>query len=66
MGATTKKVITAIYVVWVSMIMVVQYTHPWTGSYPESLLEMPFPLVYVIGGLCALGMAFDSDKPKTA
>ena len=64
--ATIKKIITGIYVVWVSMIMVVQYTHPWTGSVPQSLFEMPQPLVYVIATLCALGLAFDSDKPKKA
>ena len=57
-----KKAITAIYAVWVACIMIVQYTHPWTGAAPESLLEMPAPLVYVIGSLVALGWYFDGKK----
>ena len=64
--ATVKKVVTGIYVAWVVCILLVQYTHPWTGSVPDSLLDMPAPLVYVIATLVAIGLALDSAKPKTA
>ena len=64
--AMTKKVISAIYIAWVSCIMILQYTHPWTGAVPESAMEMPQPLVYFIATMVFLGVAFDSDKPKKA
>ena len=57
-----KKAVTAIYAVWVACILIVQYTHPWTGAAPESLLEMPAPLVYVMVSLVALGWYFDGKK----
>ena len=62
----TKKIITAIYLLWTSAILILQYTHPWTGSVPESLMEMPAPLVYIIVGLCLAGLAMDDSKAKKA
>ena len=63
--ATVKKVTASIYAVWVVGILVVQYTHPWTGSPPESLMEMPAPLVFVIATFVAVGWFFDTEtKPK--
>ena len=42
--ARVKKTVAGIYAAWLLTIMGVQYTHPWTGSAPESLLEMPAQL----------------------
>ena len=65
-NSAVKAVITAIYAVWVACILILQYTHPWTGSPPETFFEMPAPLVFVIGTLVMLGYFLDTDKPKKA
>lgn len=65
--AKVKKAVTAIYCAWLLTITGVQYTHPWTGAPPASLLEMPAPLVYVMIALVAVGCYLDDDlKLKTA
>jgi hypothetical protein len=59
-----KKAVTGIYLVWISMIAIVQYTHPWTGNPPESFMDMPMPLVLVILGLCALGLFLEQKSKR--
>ena len=59
--ATLKKVATAIYSAWVACILVLQFTHPWTGSTPDNFMEMPFPLVYVIAIILAGGVMLDAN-----
>ena len=65
--AKVKKAVTAIYVAWLGTVVGVQYTHPWTGSVPDSLMEMPFPLVYAMITMVSIGIYLDDDvKLKAA
>ena len=36
----TKQAVAVIYMVWLSTILLVQYSHPWTGKPPDSLLQV--------------------------
>ena len=46
-----QKLTALIYGTWLACIAMVQYTHPWTGSAPESIMEMPMPLILVAATL---------------
>ena len=59
--AKVKKVVCAIYGAWLLCIFAVQYTHPWTGSAPESIFQMPAPIVYMMVLVVGTGVALDDD-----
>ena len=59
--AKVKKVVCAIYGAWLLCIFAVQYTHPWTGSAPESIFQMPAPTVYMMVLVVGTGVALDDD-----
>ena len=61
--ATVKSYVAFIYALWLSGILVVQYTHSWTGSSPAPM-DMPNPLVYGALTVVALGWIFDSAPRK--
>ena len=58
-GSSVRKMIGAVYMMWLVCIAVVQYTHPWTGTAPTSLMEMPMPLVYFSAALVGAGVVLD-------
>ena len=61
-----KHAVLGIYTLWLLGIGAVQYTHPWTGSPPESFMDMPMPLVLVLATIVGIGAMMEKPKGKKA
>jgi len=55
-----KKVVVFVYFSWLAAIAAVQYTHPWTGTPPETFMEMPMPLVIAATTIVGTGLMLDA------
>ena len=59
-----KKTTAIVYLLWTASLGAVQFSHPWTGSPPENLLDMPFPIVYITFAIVSIGWKLDSFAAK--